>query len=223
MSFMQNSLQICPNPHQGCSPRPAEKQASLPPEIDKNCGEQQGKTDCRFHRNGRMFKSIFWISWFTRFFAPPRGFSTSPRTAHTWPPPPPIWGWFNIYFSHDPTYFKTKLKQILLKIFVVTLFLGNFFWDTFVGHFSGKLLTRMVWCSIWDWVSSPGGRPLESGGWKWRLPGFISEGRPALSFLKGSCPDFVSVNWSGHVTSSSLLKCLRFALWGYFICCLCLV
>ena len=41
---------------QGCSPRPAEKQAApprekqaLPREIDKTRGAQRGKTDCRFH------------------------------------------------------------------------------------------------------------------------------------------------------------------------------
>ena len=139
----------------------------------------------------------------------PRGFSSSPRTAHTWPPPPPIWGWFNIYFSHDPTYFKTRLKQIMLKIFVVTLFR-----NLFLGHF------WPAWCdapSETEWVAQVDDHWRAEVGNGDCQGSSRKEDPPSLS-----CPDFVFVNWSGHVTSSSLLKCLRFALWGCFICCLCL-
>ena len=161
-----------------------------------------------------MFKSIFWISWFTRFFAPPRGFSSSPRPAHTWPHPLPFGIGLTCTSLRIPFTLKLDWNRYCWKYFL---------WH-FLGHFSGTLFLWHFWPAWCDAPSETEWVAQVDDHWRAEVGNGDCQGSsrkedpPSLS-----CPDFVSVNWSGHATSSSLLKCLRFALWGYFICCLCLV
>ena len=64
--------------------------------------------------------------------------------------------------------------------------------------------------------SGPGGRPVESGGWEWRLPELISEGKSARRVY------FLGVLSLSYSLSLVVSQVSSFALLGHFIFCLCL-
>ena len=105
---------------------------------------------------------------------------------------------------------------------------GTLFWDTFFtlfwDNFSWANLTRVVWSSIWDWASSPGGQPLESGGWKWRQsPEFISERKLTSKIVIKKCHQkLASKIRDSRQSSSRKENWLSLFLRGSCLSCLCL-